>query len=260
LRIKPKKSLGQHFLIDPNIIGKIAGSLNAGPGSRVVEIGPGTGALTAQLIKKFPDLVVVEVDSRAAGLLKTDYPGLEIIENDILEVEPVSLLAGRQSCSVIGNLPYYITSPILFRILDFRESVDEAVFMMQKEVADRIVAQRRTKEYGILSVQFQRLATVKKLFDVSRHAFRPRPDVESSVVRFSFDKTQLKCSVHNFKTVVRTAFNQRRKKLSNALKSLTGEYTLPEEIRHLRAEQLSPADFENLAHLLESDNVLNRGH
>lgn len=256
MRIKPKKSLGQHFLIDHNILDKIARSLEAGPDSPVIEIGPGTGALTQYLIRHYQDLTVVEVDQRAVEVLHDLFPDLRIISKDILEVEWTDIIINDTPRSVIGNLPYYLTSPILFKVLDNSLFFREAVFLIQKEVGERIVARQGTKDYGILSVQLQRLATVKLLFNVSRHAFRPKPDVESCVIRLQFDKPALSCSLKNFKSVVRTAFNQRRKKMSNSLKPLTGDHQLPESVINRRAEELTPLEFEDLALLLEKQGVL----
>jgi 16S rRNA (adenine1518-N6/adenine1519-N6)-dimethyltransferase len=257
LRIKPKKSLGQHFLIDHNILDKIARSLEAGPESPVIEIGPGTGALTQYLIKSYSELTVIEVDQRAVEVLEDKFPELHIINRDILEVEWSGLIVDDKPRSVIGNLPYYLTSPILFKVLDNSFSFREAVFLIQKEVGERIVARQGTKEYGILSVQLQRLASVKLLFNVSRHAFRPKPDVESCVIRLQFDQPALSCTLKNFKSVVRTAFNQRRKMMSNSLKPLTGDFELPENIKNKRAEELTPLEFEELAMLLQQQGVLN---
>lgn len=256
LRIKPRKSLGQHFLTDHNILDKIARSPASGPDTPVIEIGPGTGALTHYLLKKYRHLAVIEVDSRAVDVLHDTFPELEIIGRDILEVEWSDVIKDETPRLVVGNLPYYLTSPILFKVLDNAHYFQEAVFMIQKEVGDRIVARQGTKDYGILSVQLQRLASVKLLFNVSRNAFYPKPDVESCVIRLLFDRPVLACSLKNFKLLVRTAFNQRRKKLSNSLKSLIGDFILPENIKDKRAEELTPVDFEELAVLLQNKGVL----
>ncbi|MFU8860254.1 MAG: 16S rRNA (adenine(1518)-N(6)/adenine(1519)-N(6))-dimethyltransferase RsmA [Cyclonatronaceae bacterium] len=255
MSIKPKKSLGQHFLIDHNILDKISRSPDSGADTPVIEIGPGTGALTRYLLKKYKKLTVIEVDKRAVEVLNDTFPGLEIIGKDILEVEWSDFIKDDTPRLVVGNLPYYLTSPILFKVLDHSHYFREAVFMIQKEVGDRIVAKQRSKEYGILSVQLQRLASVKLLFNVSRNAFRPKPDVESCVIRLTFDRPALVCSVTYFKLVVRTAFNQRRKKLSNSLKLLTGDVDLPDDIKDKRAEELSPDDFEKLTLLLQNKGV-----
>jgi 16S rRNA (adenine1518-N6/adenine1519-N6)-dimethyltransferase len=194
LSLKAKKSLGQHFLADRQISERIASSLDAGPDSGVIEIGPGTGALTGFLYKKFNNLMVIEIDIRAVELISKMYPGINIINDDILNVNWNELVPAAGKIFIIGNLPYYLTSPILFKVLDSQHHFHEAVFMIQKEVGERLVAAPRTKAYGILSVQVQRLSEISLLFNVPREAFRPVPDVESCVVKMRL--TGRNCSVH----------------------------------------------------------------
>ncbi|MBP3192593.1 16S rRNA (adenine(1518)-N(6)/adenine(1519)-N(6))-dimethyltransferase RsmA [Natronogracilivirga saccharolytica] len=256
---KPKKSLGQHFLADRNISGAIVNGLEALPEDRVIEIGPGTGALTQFLSEKFPDLHVFEVDSRAADIVRENYPGVTVHQRSFLESDLAGLAAetgGR--LFVIGNLPYYLTSPILFHVMDCGSLVTQSVFMIQKEVADRIIARPRTRDYGILSVQAQVFGRTDRLMAVSRRAFRPPPKVESTVISYRPGNedypgsvADLPVSAAMFKRVVRTAFQQRRKKLSNALKELTGGM-FPEGFdAGRRAEELEPREFVALAAWLE---------
>ena len=245
--LRPVKRLGQNFLRDPNTVRKIVGSLP--PGGPVVEIGPGMGALTGLLLERDPGLTAIEVDERAVDLLRGEFPGLDVRHQDVLETDWPALAQERGApLRVIGNLPYYITTPILFSLVDAPPgAVACAVVMMQKEVARRIVAQPRTKEYGILSVVLQKLTRPELLFDVSRNVFHPRPDVTSSVVRFSFDVP----AVENpgfFRHVVRTAFNQRRKTLRNSLSGIEGD--VPAQWAGLRAEALTPDDFIALSRYL----------
>jgi len=254
--IVAKKSLGQHFLVDGNIIRKIVGSLTPQLGDTVIEIGPGTGALTASLHKLHPDMLAVEVDPRSIELLKKDIPGLNILHQDVLDVD-WSTVDGLRSTvdariSAIGNLPYYITSPILFHVLDHREYFREAVFMMQKEVAERLVAKPRTKDYGILSVQTQLLCRVELLFLVPPTVFVPPPKVDSAVVKLHFDGPPPDVELGYMKKVVRMAFNQRRKKLSNAIKELLTDENRPRVAHWLdkRAEELTPSEFVELCRLL----------
>jgi 16S rRNA (adenine1518-N6/adenine1519-N6)-dimethyltransferase len=262
MSIAPKKSLGQHFLVDGNIIRKIVGSLTPQPGDTVIEIGPGTGALTGSLHKLHPDMIAVEVDPRAIEVLKKDIPGLNILHKDVLDVG-WGEIGDRESgirkpttenrkLSVIGNLPYYITSPILFHVLDHREYFREAVFMMQKEVAERLVAKTRTKDYGILSVQTQLLCRVELLFLVPPTVFVPPPKVDSAVVKLHFDGPPPDVELGYMKKVVRMAFNQRRKKLSNAIRELLTEENRPRVAHWLdkRAEELTPGEFVELCRLL----------
>ncbi|MDZ7715973.1 MAG: 16S rRNA (adenine(1518)-N(6)/adenine(1519)-N(6))-dimethyltransferase RsmA [Balneolaceae bacterium] len=255
--IRPKKSLGQHFLNDQNIIAKIAESIPAGEGDRVIEIGPGTGALTEVLLQDFDDVHAVELDQRAIEVLKEKYPKLPVYHLDVLKVDWNELAIGKEKTHVVGNLPYYITSQILFSLLESRSLLASAILMMQKEVAERIVSDIRTKDYGILSVQTQLMSTPEILFDVSRHCFDPPPNVDSAMVKLTFDKGPLNCTDAHLKTVVRTAFNQRRKKLSNALKPIIPKEDLPEGFDYdKRPEAWTPDIYEKLTALLEERGIL----
>jgi 16S rRNA (adenine1518-N6/adenine1519-N6)-dimethyltransferase len=261
MSISPKKSLGQHFLTDGNIIRKIAGSLAPLPGNKVVEIGPGTGAVTAELVLKYPQLEVIEIDERAVAFLKATYPDLVIHQTDVLKAswDDLAQSSENKQIALIGNLPYYITSPILFSVLDRRELFQEAVFMIQKEVADRLVAVPRTKDYGILSVQTQLLSRPEYLFTVSRHVFNPKPNVESAVIKLHFDKPAPEADLHQLKTVIRMSFGQRRKTMNNSLKPLLTEKIPDAELRrefsekmglHRRAEELEPNEFVGLTNAI----------
>jgi 16S rRNA (adenine1518-N6/adenine1519-N6)-dimethyltransferase len=252
--LQPKQSLGQNWLRDPNTIRKIAGALEAAPGDAAVEIGPGTGALTGVLLERHPRMVALEVDERAVDVLQSEYPSLDVRHQDVLEVDWRALsreLGGP--LHVIGNLPYYITSPILFSLVDARDAVAEVVVMMQLEVAERIVAGPRTKAYGILSVVFQRYCDADLLFRVSRNVFFPKPDVTSAVVRLTFrpDAPPPSPGEDLFRSVVRGAFGQRRKTLRNSLRSAFPELDeLPEEWTKRRAEELTPDEFARLSRYL----------
>ncbi len=255
--MRPKKSLGQHFLTDQNIIEKIADSIPAGTGHRVIEIGPGTGALTEVLLQRFDEVHAVELDRRAIEVLQKKYPNLPVHHQDVLEVDWQELSAGKQQTHIVGNLPYYITSQILFSLLEARSFFADALLMMQKEVAERLVADIRTKAYGILSVQTRLMSSPEILFPVSRHCFSPPPNVESAMVRLVFDKGALACSDAHLKTVVRTAFNQRRKKLSNSLKPVVDKKNQPEDFDYdKRAEAWTPDIYEKLTARLIDDGIL----
>jgi len=250
--LTPRKHLGQNFLRDPNTARRIVAGLAAGEEDPVVEIGPGTGALTEILRARFKRLRVIEVDPRAAMLLAARWPDLDITEGDVLEADWSAIARDMGApLAVIGNLPYYITSPILFSLLDAAAAgaLDEAVIMMQYEVAMRLIAVPRTKTYGILSVAVQLLCNSEVLFPVSRHVFHPKPDVRSAVVRLVPRTGALSLAeAREVRTVVRTAFNQRRKTLRNSLRSLSGEdgHRIPEKWRGVRAEELAPDDFVEL--------------
>lgn len=248
---RTKKSLGQHFLKDGNMIRKIVDALRIPTTDHLIEIGPGAGALTKLLVERFERLTVVEIDRRMTDLLRETFPGLDVLNEDILKLDWNRILQPGRDHHVIGNLPYYITSQILFAILDHRNQLKSALLMMQKEVAERIVAHPGNKTYGILSVQCQLMSTPEILFDVPPQVFHPPPAVESSVVKFTFNQPPLGCSDQNLKKVVRMAFNQRRKKLSNALKRLNANLPETEFDFSLRAEALTPRMYEKLAVRLE---------
>lgn len=249
---RPRKRLGQHFLADPNIARKIVAALQATPEDPVVEIGPGTGALTGLLLERYPYLTAIEIDPRAVAELKARWPELDVRQADVLTVDWAELAEEKGGrLHVVGNLPYYITSPILFALLDAREALAEAVLMMQREVAERLVAPPGSKTYGILSVAAQLWATPALLFPVSRHVFRPKPRVESAVVRLTFERPLPDVDPERLRQVIRTAFNQRRKTLRNSLRRLLPSgLSLPEPWAQARAEDLSPDDYVALARWL----------
>ncbi|MDZ7755609.1 16S rRNA (adenine(1518)-N(6)/adenine(1519)-N(6))-dimethyltransferase RsmA [Rhodohalobacter sp.] len=248
---RTKKSLGQHFLKDPNMIQKIVDSIPAQKEDRIVEIGPGAGAITGLILQAYDDVVAVEIDQRMVEHLTEEYPDLKIVNEDILKSDWSEFVIADKPVHVVGNLPYYITSQILFKVLEYRKHITSALLMMQKEVAERIVAEPRNKEYGILSVQTQLMSSPEILFDVPPGVFSPPPNVNSAVLKLTFDQPDLTCSDKNLKTVVRMAFNQRRKKLSNALKRLDTELPEDEFDFNLRAEALTPEMYEKLTARLE---------
>ncbi len=241
-----KKSLGQHFLHDENISRKIVSQVNHIPGISLLEIGPGGGALTKYLLEwQDVDYKAIEVDNEKVEYLIKTYPVLagKIILQDILKApKPFD-----GHFSIIGNFPYNISSPILFKVLDWEQNVDEVIGMFQKEVAQRIAAAPGSKTYGILSVLIQAFFKVDYLFDVHENCFTPPPKVKSGVLRLT--------NLHNpfaitdkkrFINLVKAAFNQRRKTLRNALRSVLPAEMLSMEIMNKRAEQLSVADFVGL--------------
>lgn len=256
-KVKPKKFLGQHFLTDLSIAARIADTLDIYQGVPIVEVGPGMGVLTQFLLEKDFPLKVVEIDRESVPFLKEHFPKLKdnIIEGDFLELDLKKLFT-EQFC-VIGNYPYNISSQILFKILDHKEQVICCSGMFQKEVAERVTAKPGGKTYGILSVLLQAWYDTEYLFTVSEKVFNPPPKVKSAVIRLTRnDRTSLNCDEKLFKTVVKTAFQQRRKMLRGSLKSLLGKdntvYTNP--IFTERPERLSVAQFEELTNLV-ADNM-----
>ncbi len=251
--VKPKKHLGQHFLTEPEIARSIANSITGhNETNRVLEIGPGTGILTRAILeRKHLDLKVIEIDSESIAFLKENQPDLNpnIIEGDFLKIDFNSIFGGRPFV-IAGNFPYNISSQILFRIFENKETIPEMVGMFQREVAQRIAADSGSKPYGILSVLIQIYYSVEYLFTVDEDVFDPPPKVKSGVIRLERNtRKELPFSDNFMKMVVKTAFNQRRKTLRNSLRGLF-ENQFPEhlsEILALRPEQLSPDRFIALA-------------
>jgi len=243
--VRAKKHLGQHFLRDEAIAENIAKALPVGI-SNVLEVGPGMGVLTKYLLKNSEiSLKVVEIDTESVTYLCAKYPELTVISDDFLKMDLSQLF--DENFAVIGNFPYNISSQILFRVLEHRNSVPCVVGMFQKEVAERIAAKSGNKTYGILSVLLQAFYDVEYLFTVPEHVFSPPPKVKSAVIRLTRNsRQQLNCDEKLFFTIVKTAFNQRRKTLRNALSGLFDKAMLTDPIFDKRAEQLSVEDFEGI--------------
>jgi 16S rRNA (adenine1518-N6/adenine1519-N6)-dimethyltransferase len=250
--VRAKKHLGQHFLKDQNIARKITDALTLGEFTRVLEIGPGMGILTGFLLDK-PGihLKVIEIDPESSDYLSAKYMDREpfIIRGDFLTADPARFFNGTYS--VIGNFPYNISSQIFFKILTLRDQITEVVGMVQKEVAERICHGPGSKTFGILSVLLQAFYRTEYLFTVGESVFVPPPKVKSAVIRLTRNSThQIACNEDLFFRVVKTAFNQRRKILGNALKPLG--CPVPDEFALKRAEQLSVEEFITLTGKLEN--------
>ncbi|MBQ0015382.1 MAG: 16S rRNA (adenine(1518)-N(6)/adenine(1519)-N(6))-dimethyltransferase RsmA [Bacteroidales bacterium] len=246
--VRAKKQLGQHFLTDENIAKNIADSLtcanNKDAAVNVVEIGPGMGVLTKYLVDDSRyAFCAIEIDSESVEYLRQHYPQLKVIEGDFLKVDLESLFGGN--FAVIGNFPYNISSQILFRVYEYRNSVPEVVGMFQKEVAERVAAAPGSKVYGILSVLLSAFYDIEYLFTVHENVFNPPPKVKSAVIRLRRNGIEhLGCDEQLFTRVVKTGFNQRRKTLRNALRQLNMDLTrVPESLLSQRAEQLAVSDF-----------------
>ena len=246
-----KKSLGQHFLHDENICRKIVAVLDNESFSQLLEVGPGGGALTKYLLP-LPNIIfkAVEIDDEKINFLEDKYPDIagKIIREDFLKTaSPFDGLF-----TVIGNFPYNISSQILFKILEWKHQVPVIIGMFQKEVAQRIATKSGNKVYGILSVLIQAFYTVDYLFDVPPTAFTPPPKVMSGVIRLRRKEDVLPVkSERAFTVLVKTAFNQRRKTLRNATRSLFDEDVLRDDIFNKRAEQLALTDFARLTFLMK---------
>ncbi|BAG83750.1 16S rRNA (adenine(1518)-N(6)/adenine(1519)-N(6))-dimethyltransferase RsmA [Candidatus Azobacteroides pseudotrichonymphae] len=254
-RIFPKKSLGQYFLNDLSVAQRIVETTSFYPELPVLEVGPGTGVLTQFLLYSKRNLTVVEIDERSVNFLKKRYPqlGNRIIEADFLKLSLGDLFPGY--FYVIGNYPYSIASQIFFKILDYKDKILSCSGMLQKEVAERLVSSPGKKTYGIITVLLRTWYDVEYLFTVPPSCFNPNPKVDSAVVRMVRNgRTNLGCDESLFRTIVKTAFNQRRKILRNSLKSLFRRETSISisPLFYKRPEQLSIEEFIELANLFNS--------
>ena len=290
--VRAKKALGQHFLTDQKIARDIVDALHplsrrtrasadARPGrdfcegkswkgekaaggsgepcSPVLEVGPGMGVLTQYLLQREDiDLKLVEIDSESVEYLLTHFPGMEgrLMEADFMTLPLERIFPG--TFSVIGNFPYNISSQIFFKVLDYKDRIPVCSGMIQKEVAERLASKPGKKAYGILSVLLQAYYDIEYLFTVDEYVFNPPPKVKSAVIRMTRNKRRrLDCDEALFKTVVKTAFNQRRKQMRNSLQQLVGKGNpiLEENIFTMRPEQLSVEQFIELTTLIESNHV-----
>ncbi len=254
---RPKQSLGQNFLHDPNMAEKIVGTLQAPPQAHVVEVGAGTGELTTLLAERYERLTAIEIDERAVKVLREKMPALDVRQEDVLETDWSALAAEHDGAlHVISNMPYYLTSELLFALLEQRAHVAEAVLTMQKAVAERLVAEPKTKAYGILSVLLQLFAEPELCYGVPPQVFTPQPDVSSAVIRITFrdEDAPEDLALDDVRPYVRAAFNQRRKMLRNSLSAWAKDQnvTLPNDWGRKRAEALSPRDFGELARFLNA--------
>lgn len=244
MRAAPRKRFGQHFLHDPGVLKKILDAVNPAPGDALVEIGPGEGALTRLLLGRLPVLTAIEIDRDLAGALAAEFPQLELHVGDVLKFDFSTLPAGAR---IVGNLPYNISTPILFRIAPHAARLKDLHFMLQLEVVERMVARHSTPDYGRLSVMLQTRFSMQKLFNVPSGAFRPPPKVESAVVRMTPLAAPPDCDPGVLETVVRDAFSARRKTLRNALRLAPGDFAALDLDAGLRPENLSPADYVRVA-------------
>ena len=252
--IRPKKSLGQHFLTDHNIARKIVNSLEYDNYRNILELGPGKGILTTYLMQlPETELKLIEIDESAVNYLTAEFPELneKIIHSDFLRISIYDIWI--EPFLLIGNFPYNISSQIFFKVLNSRNHIPQVVCMIQKEVAERIVAGPGTKTYGILSVLLQTFYNVNILFTVSEKVFDPPPKVQSAVIRLDRNtRNELPCDEKLFFTIVKTSFNQRRKMLRNSLKNILLPLQKSHPLLTKRPEQLEIEEFIILTQLVES--------
>lgn len=248
MHVRPKKHLGQHFLKDESLAKRTADALFIDQYTNVLEIGPGTGVLTQFLIDKTKSLYLAEIDVESVNFLRERFPNLKkrILHVDFLKID----LAAKfpQGLVIVGNFPYNISAPIMFKVLEYRRQVQAVAGMFQKEVAERITAAHGSKKYGILSVLLQTFYETELLFTLDPEKFDPPPNVDSAVIKLRrIPGKELEYSESFFIRVVKTAFNQRRKMLRNSMKSMFPNGVPDHPFMTLRPEQLSPLQFEELA-------------
>lgn len=251
---RAKKHFGQHFLHDPYVIDRILRTVDPKDGQALIEIGPGPGALTAPLMRRVSRLTVVELDRDVIPHLRQacgDAPGLNIVMADALSVDYAALAPPDQPLRLVGNLPYNISTPLLFHLLGFADRVQDMHFMLQKEVVDRMAAEPDTGDYGRLTVMLAAECRVEKLFRIGPGAFRPPPRVDSAIVRL-WPLAEPPFPIPDrarFARVVASAFSMRRKTLRNSLRGVVDEacFAATGIDPGRRAETLSPAEFAALA-------------
>jgi 16S rRNA (adenine1518-N6/adenine1519-N6)-dimethyltransferase len=249
---QPRKRFGQHFLHDPRVLARLVDSLGVSRKDFIVEIGPGQGALTRPLLEKVDALQVIEIDRDLAARLETDFPDKKLTVHcaDALEFDFAQFPAGMR---IVGNLPYNISTPLLFHLARLAGRVRDMHFMLQLEVVERMIAAPSTPEYGRLSVALQTRFRMKKLFNVSSGAFRPPPKVESAVVRLEPLEGQPARDTALLDDLLRRAFSARRKQLRNALPLPVEGYAALNIDPRSRPENLSPADYVRIADYLASN-------
>jgi len=265
-KLAPRKSLGQNFLVDSNILTKIAEAGLVNSGDLVLEVGPGLGALTEILLEQAGMLIAVEYDRGLFSILKErfkDSDNLKLFNQDIMKTDLHELVKEyKLRFKVIANLPYYITTPLIFKLVESGINWEQMVFLVQKEVAQRISASPGTKEYGALTVMLNFYGKVEKIGNVSRTVFYPEPDVESAIVRITpYQNPEVRLLYPRLAKVVQAAFQQRRKTILNAL-GAAGFFQSKEELGifltvhgiepNRRGETLSVAEFQSIAEGLGS--------
>ena len=254
-KLKPLKRFGQNYLKDANILKKIVDEVNPQKGDNILEIGPGKGALTRELLKRIDQITAVEIDNRVIENLNVEFPKLKIVEGDFLSLDLNEFTdENKKKLRVAGNIPYNLTSPILFKLIKKNELVNDAILMVQYEVAKRMTAQKGTKDYGILAVLLNYFTETKICFKVSPNVFYPKPKVFSAVVHIIFKKPDfIKEEQKLFIKIVKAAFGKRRKTLKNSLSnSIFNEFDFSDSgiDLSLRAEQLDVKDFVTLTNFI----------
>lgn len=262
LKIKPLKKFGQNYLVDKNTILKFVNSFEPKLDDHIIEIGPGRGAITAELESRTKFLTAIEIDNRIIGELSEKFPNVNFINDDILKIDLSQILNPELKYRVIGNIPFNLTSPILFMLIHNRNYFIDASFIIQLEVAQRIIAEPNNKSYGILSVLLNYFAEVNLKFEISPNVFYPKPKVKSAVIKLDFNKKlEDDLDIHLFIKVVKASFGNRRKTLKNSLNNSIFkscnflEFDLDFS---KRAENLTITDFVNLTQFIQKQNYYGR--
>lgn len=256
-KVRPKKALGQHFLTDESVAARIAATVDCEPALPVVEVGPGMGMLTKYLLEAGRDVTVVELDDESVAFLRQNYPALDghIVGGDFLQLDLTRFAGADGRLCVIGNYPYNISSQIFFHMLEYRDHVPFCSGMLQREVAERIAAAPGSRTRGILSVLLQLWYDVRYLFTVPPGVFNPPPKVHSGVIELKRNsRLDAGCDERLLRTVVKTAFGQRRKTLRNSLRGLLppGAQLPDSPMMAMRPEQLSVDQFVELTLTVEN--------
>ena len=251
-KVSPLKRFGQNYLQDQNIIKKIISEIEPKENEQIIEIGPGQGAITKMLLESKANLTAIEIDKRVIDDLQTRYTDLQLLQSDFLKLDLNQFTdSSEKKIRVVGNIPYNITSPILFKLFENNTIVQDAVFMVQYEVAKRMTAKMGSKDYGILSVLLEYFGNTKLAFKVSPNVFYPKPNVDSAVVHIYFNDMRDNPEFNlMFKSIVKSAFGNRRKTLKNSLSNgIFAEVNFSDcgIDLSLRAEQLNVNDFIKLA-------------
>ena len=251
MRHQPRKRFGQNFLVDHRIINQIISTISPKNDDSIVEIGPGKGAITFPIIEYLDHLSVIEIDRDLVSMLKSkEQEKLTIYQADALTFDFSQI---PNKLRVIGNLPYNISSPLLFHLLDYRKQIIDMTFMLQKEVVDRIVAPPGSKTYGRLSVMMQAFYEVELMFVVPKESFEPQPKIESAILYLKTREQPLVKNSKPLEEIVKLAFSQRRKTLKNCLKSVLNQSQTEIDLSQ-RAEMLSTENFVTLMNDYEKQN------
>ncbi len=257
-KIKPLKKFGQNYLTDRNILLKIVKEINPQHDDNLIEIGPGLGSLTEHLIDANPSLTAIEIDTRAVNILKEKLPGLNVIQNDFLKIDLVSLKKPGTKIKVAGNIPYNITSPIIFKLIENHSLISDAIFMIQHDVALRMTASAGNKSYGILAVVLNKFCDVRLCFKVSPNVFYPKPKVNSALIHIRFRDIEIKQYEKKiFIALVKAMFNTRRKTIKNSLSNsifASLDFSNCGIDLTKRAEQLELNQFEELSQFVINKN------